>query len=137
MVEEEDVFLLGPREIDPGEWENLNDSRVHLLSTAAWRERGITSAALAAAEALRERCDHVHLSFDIDVLDPTVLSATGTPVPGGLGLEEAKELLLSLGRQGIVGSAEFVEYNPELDPQGCAADQVTELIASLLCTRGD
>lgn len=136
MVEEQDVFLLGPREIDPGESENLSGSAIRLLSTADWRKRGITATVLGAADELRTRCDHVHLSFDIDVLDPSVTPATGTPVPGGITFDEARELLAALGRQGIVASAEFVEYNPHLDADGRTGERVMALINCLLSTAG-
>lgn len=132
MVREQDVYLLGPRELDPGERENLATSRVHWLDTANWRERGLAAQGLLAAESLAQRCDHVHLSFDIDVIDPSDAPATGTPVPGGITAAEARELLVALGRSDLIGSAEFVEYNPKLDADGRTALLVIELIDALL-----
>lgn len=132
MVEEQDVYLLGPRIVDEGERQNLAASRVHLLSTDEWRARGIVDAALGAARDLAERCDHLHLSFDVDVLDPPFVPGTGTPVPGGITAEEAGALLGALATQGLIGSAEFVEYNPGLDPDGRTGGLVLELIAALL-----
>jgi arginase len=132
MVREEDVCLLGPRDVDPGERENLAASRVHWVDTARWRERGLTSDGLGAAESLAQRCDHVHLSFDIDVIDPADAPATGTPVPDGITAGEARQLLAALGRSGLIRSAEFVEYNPRLDPDGRTAALVIELIDALL-----
>ncbi len=132
MVEQEDVFLLGPRDIDPGEQQNLAESRVHLRTTQQWREAGIVETAMRACETLRTRCDHIHLSFDIDVLDPQFVPGTGTPVPGGLSAGEARSLLAALGRSGAIGSAEFVEYNPMLDPDGRTAELTLELISALL-----
>ena len=132
IVEERDVFLLGPREIDPGERENLADTHVHLFGTDEWRQRGIATIATAAAEALRQRCDHAHLSFDIDVLDPPLVPGTGTPVAGGLTAQEALDLLAALGRQGVIASAEFVEFNPELDPGGRTTAMTLQLIEALL-----
>lgn len=132
MVLEEDVFLLGPRDVDPGEREALRDSRVTTLDTAQWRRRGFAAAALEATAALAARCDHVHLSFDIDVMDASLVPGTGTPVPGGLSREEALDLLAALGQQGRIDSAEFVEYNPALDPAGATAELTIALIAGLL-----
>lgn len=132
MVEEQDVFLLGPRDVDSGEMDNLLHSKVNFLSTSQWRAAGIVETATRACEALRQRCDHIHLSFDIDVLDPAAVAGTGTPVPEGLRPEEAVELLRALGRQGYVGSAEFVEYNPNLDPDEQTGRRVIALIEALL-----
>jgi len=85
-----------------------------------------------AAEAWRKRCDNVHLSFDIDVLDPPLVPGTGTPVAGGLTAQEALDLLAALGRQGVIASAEFVEFNPELDRGGRTTDMTLRLIEALL-----
>lgn len=132
MVEEQDVFLLGPRDVDSGEMDNLLHSEVSFLTTSQWRAAGIVETAVRACEALRQRCDHVHLSFDIDVLDPSCAPATGTPVPGGLHYDEAVALLGALARQGYVASAEFVEYNPHLDADEQTGRRVIGLIESLL-----
>lgn len=132
MVFEEDVFLLGPRDIDEEEMEILAESQVHLKNTEQWRAAGLVQTALDACQTLRARCDHLHLSFDIDVLDPAAVPGTGTRVPGGLTPAEAHELMRALGQQGLLGSAEFVEYNPELDPDGRTGELTMSLIETLL-----
>lgn len=131
MVAEDDVYLFGVRDLDAGEQANLARSRVHLVEMPAWRRDGLTAAVHAACEALRARCDRVHLSFDIDVLDAAYVPGTGTPVAGGLTPAEAGDLLRELGRQGALSSAEFVEYNPEIDRQRQTGTLVLHLIESL------
>jgi arginase len=133
IVDEDDVYLLGPRDVDPGERANLQAARVHVLSTEDWRSRGLAQAVLDAREALRQRCDRIHLSFDIDVLDPGLVPGTGTPSPGGLGEAEARTLLAALGGGGGIASAEFVEFNPHLDREGRTAELTLTLIEALLC----
>lgn len=115
MAEDQDVYLLGCRDIDSGEVENLQDSDVHWLTMQQWRQAGILPTAVAAARELATRCDHVHMSFDIDVIDPQFVPGTGTPVRGGLSIEDARTLLTELGKLNVIGSAEIVEYNPSLD----------------------
>ncbi len=132
LVREDDVFLFGPRELDRGEAENLRRSRVTVLSTEELRAKGIVTSVIEAARTLATRCDHLHLSFDIDVLDPDLAPGTGTRVPGGLSASEARDLLAALGRERLVGSAEFVEYNPELDPDRRTGDLAIELIEALV-----
>lgn len=132
MALEEDAFLFGVRDVDPGEQENLAESRVHALSTEEWRKSGLVSTVMCACDALEARCDHIHLSFDIDVLDPAAAPATGTPVPGGLTPDEAAEVLAAIGARGRIDSAEFVEYNPELDADGSTAQITLRLIEALL-----
>lgn len=132
MLREEDVFLLGCRDVDAGEREVLSESAVHLWEMADWRTAGLVPTVAAAIGVLAERCDHVHLSFDLDVLDPAHVPGTGTPVPGGLSVQEAQAVLTVLQESGRVHSAEFVEYNPRLDREHQTADLALELIETLL-----
>lgn len=138
MVEPADVHLLGLRDVDPGEAANLSASQVRRLTTEEWRAAGVVETVVAAARSLHEGgCDHVHLSFDIDVLDAACVPGTGTPVDAGLTPEEARSLLEGLGRTGIVRSAEFVEYNPGLDPDGRTAELTLSLVEALLVSPRD
>lgn len=132
MVREEDVYLFGCRDVDPGEQEALARSRVRLHSTETWRAEGIAAAPLAACRELAARCDHIHLSFDVDVLDAALVPGTGTPVAAGLSHEEALEALGALRAAGCIRSAEFVEFNPKLDPSGATGERVIQLILALL-----
>lgn len=132
MVREEDVVLLGCRDVDPGEREQLARSGVRVCGVEDWRRRGVAGAAREAVESLASRCDHVHLSFDIDVLDPRHVPGTGTPVEGGLERDEALELLQALGETGTIRSAEFVEFNPKLDLDGRTGKLLLDLIEALL-----
>ncbi|TWT42118.1 Arginase [Phycisphaerae bacterium RAS1] len=131
IVDESDVCLLGCRDIDAAEQAELDNSAVTLATTKQFRRRGVVSTAVDACQSLARRCDHVHLSFDIDVLDPSIAPGTGTAVPGGLTREEAIDLLSALSRQGLVHSAEFVEYNPALDRDGGTRTIAIELIEAL------
>jgi arginase len=132
LVLEQDVFLFGPRDIDPGELEELSESDVHLMNTSEFRKAGVVRAALQALDELAERCDHIHLSFDIDVLDEALVPGTGTRVDEGLSVEEAIALLAALGATRKIDSAEFVEYNPELDEGQRTGLLTISLIETLL-----
>lgn len=131
MALEEDAFLLGVRDVDPGEHDNLAASRVHVHPMEDWRRSGLVATLMAACDTLEARCDHIHLSFDIDVLDPSIAPATGTPVPGGLDADEAAQVIAAIAARRI-DSAEFVEYNPELDTDGATAEVTLRLIETLL-----
>lgn len=132
MVREADVVVLGCRDIDDDERANLDASKVKVVEMDAWREQGLVAGVLDAAERLSKTCDHVHMSFDIDVLDPEAVPATGTPVAGGLTIDQGLELMSALGGQGKLHSAEFVEYNPKLDRDGRTGESVITLIEALL-----
>lgn len=88
-------------------------------------------------EALRiaPGTDGVHLSFDIDSVDPIEAPGTGTPVRGGLSYREAHLLLELLSESGAVTSADFVEVNPLLDRNNQTSKLAVELIGSLFGSR--
>ena len=79
--------------------------------------------------------EKVHISFDIDALDPALCPHTGTPVPGGLSYREAHLLMEILGDSGRVQSLDIVEINPILDDRNKTAELAVELAASLLGQR--
>jgi arginase len=128
MVRADDVHLFGCRELDALEKALLSKSGIRRLSAGQWQATGVTDAVLTAARDLRSRCDHVHLSFDIDVLDPPLVPGTGTPVAAGLPRGPILEMLQQLGRSALIDSAEFVEYNPLLDQEDRTARLVLQLI---------
>lgn len=132
MVEEEDVCILGLRDVDPGEEENLAETAVRRMTMNEYRSAGIVPTAIDAVAQLASRCDHVHLSFDIDALDAPLVPGTGTPVPGGLSRVEALDLLTALGQQGKLRSAEFVEYNPTIDRRQETGRLTVELITTFM-----
>ena len=82
---------------------------------ARWRARGV----------------HLHVSFDVDFLDPSIAPGAGTMVPGGATYREAHLIMEMLHDSGLVGSLDVVELNPFLDERGRSATVVTELVASL------
>lgn len=131
MVREADVLLAGCRDLDPGERAAIARDKLWMRTTDDLRAGGAAILTDPIAELAR-RCDHIHLSFDIDVLEPVAVPGTGTPVPGGLSADEAITLLRALGRQRLIHSAEFVEYNARLDEHGKTADLTIALIEALL-----
>lgn len=134
VIREEDVFLFGVRDVDPGERKLLRASKVTMISAGEWRRTGVLRAIERAYQTLATRCDHIHVSFDVDVLDPPVAPATGTPVPGGLTADQALKVAYLLSSFDRIRSAEFVEYNPKLDTSSATGALVLDLVASLLAT---
>lgn len=132
MINAGDIAIFAARDIDPGELEALEEHAVSWMGVDELRREGVTSTVLAAARRLAEECDHVHLSFDVDALDPSVMPATGTPVPAGLTSAEAIDMLTALGESDLIDSAEFVEFNPELDRSGAASELIMKLVSALV-----
>jgi arginase len=128
------LALVGVRSLDAGERELLSelDARVFTMSDV---DR------LGTEAVMREALEHaagdgfVHLSLDMDVLDPDVAPGVGTPVRGGLSYREAHFAMELAAEAGIVGSLEVVEVNPILDRENETAKLAVELVASALGAR--
>lgn len=128
------VALVGVRSLDPGERELLAglDARVFTMSDL---DR------IGVEAAMREALDHVvragfvHVSLDMDVVDPDVAPGVGTPVRGGLSYREAHLAMELVAEFGVAGSLEVVEVNPILDRENQTAKLAVELVASALGAR--
>jgi len=130
-LEESSALLLGVRSLDREERELLRDSDVNVLTMREIDERGIGKIAHESLERL-SHCSSIHVSLDMDSLDPSEAPGVGTPVPGGLTYREAHLLMEILAASDKVRSADVVEINPILDNRNRTATIAVELIASLL-----
>ena len=130
-VEEQNALLLGIRSLDPEERELLRSSSVNVFTMREIDERGIGKIAHEGLERL-SHCSGIHVSLDMDSLDPTEAPGVGTPIPGGLTYREAHLLMEILASSGKVRSVDIVEINPILDTRNQTALIAVELVASLL-----
>lgn len=125
------VVQLATRDLDPLEGEQLLRSGIRVLTMCDINESGVESVARQTLEHLRQ-FRRLHVSLDMDSLDPNEAAGVGTPVSGGLTYRQAHELMKILGESGRVGSLDIVEINPILDYQNRTAELAVELTASLL-----
>jgi len=126
-----DVVLIGLRSIDPGERELIRRTGVGVYTMRQLDERGVSVVLREALVRLAHR-SRIHVSFDMDVLDPSEAPGVGTPVSGGLTYREAHLLMEMVAESGRVASAEVVEINPILDHENETARLACGLISSLL-----
>ena len=125
------VALVGTRLLDDAERRLLRDAGVRVFTMSEIDRIGIE-------RAVRESLDRisgpgfVHVSLDMDVLDPDVAPGVGTPVRGGLTYREAHLALELVAESGVAGSLEVVEVNPILDRENTTAVTAVELVASAL-----
>ena len=130
-VTPERVALVGIRSLDDGERRRIRDLGVKVFTMSDIDRIGIE-------RAVRESLSHiagpgfVHVSLDMDVLDPEVAPGVGTPVRGGLSYREAHLALELVAESGLAGSIEVVEVNPILDRENATAQLAVELVASAL-----
>ena len=125
------VALVGIRQLDEGERRLLRDAGVRVFTMSEIDRIGVE-------RAVRESLDRVagagfvHVSLDMDALDPDVAPGVGTPVRGGLTYREAHLALELVAESGLAGSLEVVEVNPILDRENTTALTAVELVASAL-----
>ncbi len=126
----EDVVLIGVRELDIKEKELLKKSGVTIFTMRDIDEKGINDIARRALKKLAH-LDGIHVSFDIDSLDPMEAPGVGTPVPGGLTCREAHLLMEIIADSGRVSSMDIVEINPIIDNRNQTAKIAVALAQSL------
>ena len=131
-IEAENVALIGVRTIDQVEKEILKKSNVTYFTMRDIDERGMFDVMKEALEITCKNTDGVHLSFDIDGVDPLYAPGVSTPVPGGLSFREAHLLLEMIAETDKLVSMDFVELNPFTDQGPTSAHLTVELILSAL-----
>lgn len=128
-VKPENVFILACRDLDEGELKLIEMHNINVWNIDYIQERGIDIVSQELLKALKAKnIKDIHLSYDIDCLDPEYVPGTGTPVHNGLTFEESKKLLHQIFSTSLVKSMDFVEYNPELDKDNRTLETCTELL---------
>jgi arginase len=125
------VVLLGLRQADSGERKLLHDAGVRVFTMSEIDRIGVERAVREAIDRVAGP-GFVHVSLDMDALDPEVAPGVGTPVRGGLTYREAHLALELVAESGLAGSLEVVEVNPILDRENTTAFTAVELMASAL-----
>jgi arginase len=128
------VAILGARSLDPAERELIRRSDVTVLTMTEIDRIGIEAAVERALERIAGP-GFVHVSLDMDALDPTIAPGVGTPVQGGLSYREAHLALELIAESGLAGSLEVVEVNPVLDHENRTAGLAVELVTSAFGAR--
>ncbi len=128
------IVQIGIRNLDVMERERINHSGISVYTMRHVDELGMAAVARQALDRLRH-LSRIHVSLDMDSLDPAEAPGVGTPVPGGLTYREAHLLMEILGDSGRVGSMDVVEINPILDEGNKTAELAVDLVASLLGQR--
>jgi arginase len=131
-VRHEHTVLLGVRNLDQREKELVRESRVHVFTMKDIDRQGIAAIAEQAIELAGSETAGIHVSFDMDVCDPSIAPGVGTPVKGGLNYREAHLLMEIIADSGRLTSLDVVEVNPTLDVRNATAQLGTELALSAL-----
>jgi arginase len=125
------VALLGVRSLDAGERNLVRELGVSVYTMTDLDRRGVEPVVREALELVSD-ASFVHVSLDMDVVDPDVAPGVGTPVRGGLSYREAHFAMELVAESGLLGSMDVVEVNPILDRENATAALAVELVASAL-----
>lgn len=126
------IAIVGARDIDPGEKVLLRTHQVHVFTTSDIDQCGISSVMQQAIAAIGQNAIPIHLSLDMDVLDPKEAPGVGTPIRGGLNYREAHLAMEMVAKTRRLVSMDIVEVNPILDRENATARLAVELVLSAL-----
>jgi arginase len=122
--------VVGVRSIDRHEKEVLKEIGIRVFTMIDIDRRGIFDVSREAIEIATKRSDGVHVSFDVDGMDPSVAPGVGTPVLGGLSYRETHTLMELIAETKKVVSLEVAEVNPILDVRNATAEVAVKMVAS-------
>lgn len=125
----EDIVYIAVRDLERPENYLVNKYNINFIEIDELKKAGAAQIAAQALEML-DHCDLIYVSFDVDSLDSRISKGTGTPVPNGLTVEEAKLLNVTLAKSPKVCAWEIVEVNPTLDTENRMAESAFEILES-------
>ena len=131
-VDPHNICFVGCRDLDPGEKVLMKKTGVTVFTMSDIDRQGFSEIVKKVLKFFETHADWIHVSFDMDVLDPMYAPGTGIPLPGGLTNREALLLMEEMASIGKVKSAEIVEVNPILDVRNQTAILAVSLAARLL-----
>jgi arginase len=131
----ENCALIGIRSIDKMEKENIKKLNLPVYTMTDIDKLGINRIITKVLRQFKEKVDHIHVSFDLDAVDPSISPGVGTPIPGGLSFREAHLLMEAIADCGCMSSLEITEVNPILDNKNQSAQFAVEIISSSLGQR--
>lgn len=126
------VCMMGLRSVDDAERRLLSDTDIQVFDMRALDEHGVAAPLRGFLDKVRMANGALHVSLDVDFLEPDIAPAVGTTVPGGATFREAHLIMEMLCDSGLVTSLDLVELNPFLDERGRTAKLMVDLCASLL-----
>ena len=131
-VPPEQICMFGIRSVDPAEHRALLDHELRVNDMRVLDERGIVAPLRSFLQTVSDAGGMLHVSLDVDFLDPGIAPGVGTTVPGGTTFREAHLVMELLHESGLVTSLDLVELNPFLDERGRTAMLMVDLVASLM-----
>jgi len=130
MLDTAAIRQIGIRSVDPGEKRLVREAGLDIYDMRYIDEIGMMRVMAEALDGI-DKNTHLHVSFDVDFLDPTIAPGVGTTIPGGPNYREAQLCMEMIADTGLVGSLDIVELNPALDVRNQTALLAVDLVESL------
>lgn len=127
----ENIVYIGLRDVDPGERDYIKNLGIKAYAMEDIDKLGIQKVMEESIDYITKKADQIHISFDVDSLDPKIAPGTGVKVPGGLTFREAKTALRMVSQIEKIVSVELVEVNPLLDNQNDTAKVAVNLLETI------
>lgn len=134
-IKPEHCALIGVRSIDPKEKRTIQELNFPVFTMTDIDRQGVDPIIRSVLERMQHEVDWLHVSFDLDSVDPSVAPGVGTPVPGGLTYRETHLIMETIAEMGSITSMDVAEVNPVLDYMNQSAEFAAEIIASCLGKR--
>ena len=135
IIQPAHIALIGIRDVDPLEREALLEAGIHAFTMHDIDRQGIAAIMEQAMRIVARGTDAIHVSFDLDVVDPREAPGVGTPVPGGISYREAHLAMEMIAQSAKLVSLDVVEVNPILDERNITAQLAAALVLSALGKR--
>ena len=129
-IREENTVIIGARDFDIGEREMLRNSKITVFTMSDIDQLGMKEVVSKGMAIAAQGTDGIHVSFDLDVIDPSEAPGVGTPVAGGITYREAHLAMELLADSGLLLSMDMTEVNPILD----TGNKTAELAVGLICS---
>lgn len=132
FLKKENIVYIGSRDLDSEERKAMKEHGIKVFTMHEIDDMGIKKVMEEAIKIAGDNTDGIHVSFDMDALDPSIAPGTGTKVPGGMNYREGHYALELIAKSEKLVSAEFVEVNPLLDNANMTGKAASALIGSLM-----
>ncbi len=129
-MDSRDIRQIGIRSVDQGEKRLVKEYGIDIFDMRYIDEVGMKRVMEQALEGMDENT-HLHVSFDVDFLDPSIAPGVGTTVPGGPNYREAQLVMEMIADSGRMASLDIMELNPVIDTRNATAELVVDLVESL------
>jgi len=131
-VKPENIYLIGTRDVEPEETEIIEKYKINNYSMEDVKKRGLQVIINEIIENIgKNKSNHIHLSVDIDSLDPIFIKGTGTPVKNGFEIKDLNDMTGRFIETKLVRSLDIVEFNPLLDDSNDSFETVRQVVTSV------